>query len=445
MIQIFNRYIPSNLFLYFIFENVFIFLFVIWGSAFKGMTPNLFLVPLACQIALHYSDLNLHTPQFPLKNFLRKHLFAIFWTALIFFGLYRLLPLPPFTWNPITIRLVLSPLILIGLRFGYHSMVTTHKLDTSILIIGSGSNGTLVKEALSQNKGFGYRVLHFNQGLGSPSTNNDTWKKLTEVVSKERIKKIVVALKDRRGQLPVKLLLNLRVQGIEVVDAVNFYEQIAGKICVKTLNPSTLIFGRGFNRLEILRISKRILDILTSLIGIMLALPMFIILPILIKLTSQGPVFYRQVRVGEKGNPFTLIKFRSMVQDAESKSGPVWAVENDSRVTWFGKIMRALRLDELPQLINVLKGEMSFVGPRPERPVFVKQLQEKIPYYDLRFSVKPGLTGWAQVKYRYGSTEEDALEKLQYDLYYVKHLSLLFDMTIIFETIQVVLRGKGAR
>jgi len=334
---------------------------------------------------------------------------------------------------------------LIGLRLGYQALSTTRRLDTPILIIGSGTVATVLKDFLVQDRNLGYRIFHFQWDLGTPNKTGDQLEHLTRFVKRQRIKQVIVALRDRRGQLPVKSLLHLRVQGIEVFEAVSFYERIAGKLRVDWLKPSTLIFSEGFNRMNLIRIAKRISDILFSVIGLIVSLPVFLVIPLMIKLTSKGPVFYRQERVGEKGRPFMVMKFRSMREDAEILSGPVWAQEDDPRVTPLGKIMRALRIDEIPQMINVLKGEMSFVGPRPERALFVEQLREKIPYYDLRFTVKPGLTGWAQVKYRYGATEQDALEKLQYDLYYIKHLSPLFDLTIVIDTIRVVLLGKGAR
>ncbi|HEY5599473.1 MAG TPA: TIGR03013 family XrtA/PEP-CTERM system glycosyltransferase, partial [Candidatus Manganitrophaceae bacterium] len=324
-------------------------------------------------------------------------------------------------------------------------LVETNRWNTAILMIGSGPVAALLKGALTRDQSLGYRLFHFHWDLTEPDDLGEQWVRLEEIVKEHKIKKVIVALDDRRRQLPVASLLDLRVQGVEVVEGVSFYEQLSGKILIQSMKPSHLIFSEGFRRLTVGRIIKRALDIVLSVVGLTLSLPIFLVLCALIKIESRGPVFYRQERMGENGRPFMLIKFRSMRQDAEVESGPVWASENDSRTTRLGKILRILRLDEIPQMINVLKGEMSFVGPRPERPVFVEQLRKKIPYYDLRFTVKPGLTGWAQVKYRYGATEEDALEKLQYDLYYMKHLSPLFDLTIVIETMKVILTGAGAR
>ncbi len=219
---------------------------------------------------------------------------------------------------------------------------------------------------------------------------------------------------------------------------------LSGKISVKKVNPSWLIYADGFNKSRLLTTGKRIIDLAASLFGLFVFSPLMIFSAIIIKLESAGPIFYLQERVGEKGRIYKVIKFRSMRCDAE-KNGPVWAAKDDCRTTWYGSLMRKVRIDEIPQMLNVLKGEMSFVGPRPERPVFVTQLEHKIPYYSLRHSIKPGITGWAQVCYPYGASEEDALHKLEYDLYYIKNLTLSLDFWIIFQTIKTVLLQKGSR
>jgi len=314
-----------------------------------------------------------------------------------------------------------------------------------VLVVGSGAAMQDFKAAILKSHQRRFNILYFDWKASSDRDSDVQAIALSEIVSKNDIQKIVVVSGNRRGQVPVDLLLRLRVEGVQVVEAVSFYEEVFGKIWVESIKPSDLIFGGGFSRMMIISFGKRILDLLAASIGLFFSAPLFMLLPILIKWDSQGPVFYRQERIGEKGQPFSILKFRSMRQDAELATGAVWATEDDPRVTKLGKVMRNLRLDELPQLINVLKGEMSFVGPRPERQVFIDTLEKKVPFYALRHAVKPGLTGWAQVRYRYGASEEDALAKHHYDLYYVKHLSLLFDMSIIFATIWVVLMGKGAR
>ncbi len=445
MIRIFNRYFPIRDTIYFIFENMLIFLFLIWWTKTGIRWDGLLLVPLVVQISLYYNELRPSFPRFSLKEFWIKHLRAIVLAAGILFAIYLLVPsefvASRYFWN----YLALFPVVLIGLRLGYQTLVSTQHWDTPILIIGSGPLGTLIVETLTHQQGLGYLPTQFKWNPDIPDKLGEEWVKLENILKEHDIRKVVIALDDRRRQLPVEALLRLRVQGVEVVEGISFYEKISGKILVKFLRPSSLIFSEGFNRLTMMRLAKHLLDLLLASTGLILLSPVFLALSVLIKLDSRGPIFYRQERVGENGKLFMVIKFRSMHQDAERGTGPVWASQNDPRVTRLGRIMRMLRLDEIPQMINVLKGEMSFVGPRPERPLFVDQLRKKIPYYDLRFSVKPGLTGWAQVKYSYGATEEDALEKLQFDLYYIKHLSPVFDLTIVIETIKVVFSREGAR
>ena len=268
---------------------------------------------------------------------------------------------------------------------------------------------------------------------------------LLEVAIKEKVQKIVVSLTERRGTFPVREVLNCKLQGIDIIDGLSFYEQITGKLLIESMNPSHLIFSDGFRITVVRRYFKRIFDMVFALMGIILSLPFLIIIPVLIKLESKGPVLFRQKRVGEGEKYFTLYKFRTMVDGAEKNTGPVWSQAGDSRVTKIGKFLRKTRLDEIPQLFNVVVGEMSFVGPRPERPFFVESLKKQIPYYSERHCIKPGLTGWAQVKYEYGDSIEDAIEKLRYDLYYIKYQSFSLDLLIVLDTIKVILFGKGGR
>ncbi len=314
-----------------------------------------------------------------------------------------------------------------------------------VLVVGSGKSVQDFKATISKARQTRFQIHYFDWTPVSSGDSEARENALRDMVSEKNIRKIVIMADNRRGHIPVDLLLRFRVEGVQVLEAVSFYEQVFGKIWVESISAGDLIFGGGFSRMMVISFGKRVLDLLSASLGLILSAPLFVLLPILIKCDSEGPIFYRQERIGKKGRPFHILKFRSMRQDAECSTGAVWAAEDDPRVTRLGKIMRKLRLDELPQLINVLKGEMSFVGPRPERRVFIDTLEKKVPFYDLRHTVKPGLTGWAQVSYQYGASEEDALAKHHYDLYYVKHLSLLFDMTIIFATIRVVLMGKGAR
>jgi sugar transferase (PEP-CTERM system associated) len=232
--------------------------------------------------------------------------------------------------------------------------------------------------------------------------------------------------------------------GVRVEDATTTYERMTGKILIDDLRPSWLIFSDGFRVSWLTRFMKRAIDVTLALVVLVLAMPLMLLTALLVLLQDGRPVLYRQERVGENGRGFVLSKFRSMRKDAEKSGTPIWAKDGDDRITTVGRVIRKTRLDELPQLWNVIRGDMSFVGPRPERPFFVEQLSQDIPFYQQRHVVKPGLTGWAQVKYRYGSSQEDAMEKLRYDLYYIKHLSVIFDLTIVFDTVKVVLFRKGA-
>ena len=261
---------------------------------------------------------------------------------------------------------------------------------------------------------------------------------------KGHVDRIIVALDERRGKFPVEQLLLCRLKGIRVDDGMTFTEELAGKLSLENLHPSSLIFSDGFKRSIISKRMKRGMDVILSIVGLAVAIPVTVVVSVAIKLDSSGPILYKQERVGKDGKIFRLLKFRSMNQDAEP-NGPVWADVGDDRTTRVGKVIRKLRLDEIPQMVNVLRGEMSFVGPRPERPFFVEQLRRELPYYFERHTVNPGITGWAQIKCPYGASKEDALEKLKYDFYYIKHLSVFFDLMIIMETIKTVLLGRGAR
>jgi sugar transferase (PEP-CTERM system associated) len=268
---------------------------------------------------------------------------------------------------------------------------------------------------------------------------------LCAISSERKISRIVVALEDRRGALPVGQLVTLRVQGIHVEDAPTTVASLTGRIWLETVRPSWFVFSDGFHRSLLTLVLKRAFDLAFGLVGLLLSLPIMALLAIAIKLDSKGPVLYCQLRVGYKGKNFNLWKFRSMRADAEQTSGAQWASRDDPRVTRVGKFIRKFRMDEMPQFINIVAGDMSFIGPRPERPVFVESLKRQISYYDERHSVRPGLTGWAQVQYQYGASVEDASRKLEYDLFYLKNMSIFFDSIILLKTIRIVLSGQGGR
>ena len=320
-----------------------------------------------------------------------------------------------------------------------------------ILILGVGSLAQgLSQVLLSRSKMFTDLVGFIgkdNEHVGDELVGTrivGTVSQLVSVVERDHVDTIAVCLEDRRAVLPVQALLDLKGKGIDIWDGHHLYEEESGRLPIDDFKPSAIIFSREFRQGIVVRTIKRSMDLSISLIGLVIALPLMAVIGILIKLDSQGPVFYQQVRVGLRARPYMIWKFRSMFTDAE-KGGAMWTSKKDPRISRVGRYLRKWRLDEIPQLINVLRGEMSVVGPRPERPVFVQELREVIPYYDLRHTVRPGITGWAQTQFHYGASTEDSHVKLQYDLYYVKYLSIQMDLRIFLETIRVIIRGEGAR
>jgi sugar transferase (PEP-CTERM system associated) len=268
---------------------------------------------------------------------------------------------------------------------------------------------------------------------------------LEGIVRGKGVHRVIVAMLDRRGTLPVEELLELRLSGVKVEEATSWLERISGRIEVEQLYPSWLLFAEGFRFSGVFRLVRLLVNFLFALAGSVLSLPLLPFIAVAIKLDSPGAVLYRQKRVGLRGQIFHCYKFRTMRKDAEADTGATWALDNDPRITRVGRFLRASRLDEIPQLWCVLKGDMHFVGPRPERPEFVEWLSNEIPYYSVRNVVRPGITGWAQVQYKYGNTLEDAREKLQYDLFYIKNASLGLDLLIMFQTIKIVVLGHGAK
>jgi sugar transferase (PEP-CTERM system associated) len=320
-----------------------------------------------------------------------------------------------------------------------------------LLVMGAGKKGKLVEEHAKYARSRGYEIVGFvDIDQKDVKINSDNLLEikstLLDLCLDNEIDEIVLAMDDRRTGFPLSGLLECKMKGIIVRDVLDSLERITGRIELQALHPSSVIFSEGFTHAVSMSFAKRLFDIFASALILVIASPVVLLASISIWLSSFGrdPVLYRQVRLGLCDAPFNVLKFRSMKTNAE-KDGAQFAKKNDSRVTALGAFMRKTRIDELPQLINVLKGDMSFIGPRPERPQFVLGFEQSIPHYSLRHTVKPGITGWAQICYPYGETEEDTKNKLQYDLYYIKNYSLFLDMTILFQTIQVVLFGQGAR
>jgi sugar transferase (PEP-CTERM system associated) len=337
-------------------------------------------------------------------------------------------------------------------RIIFDTLVDEDLFKRRVMVYGSGRRATSIARLRRRSDRRGFVVVGFvpteeDESTDVPPAENlPTNVDLLTLCEKHRVDEIVVAMDDRRRRFPMDQLLECRLEGVEILELVSFLERETGKVRLDLLNPSWMIFSEGFGRGRIHDTLERAFDIVASLLLLVVAAPLMVLTALAIKI-SEGPkasIFYRQVRVGQYGLPFRLLKFRSMREDAE-KDGAQWATKNDSRVTAIGAFTRLTRIDELPQILNVLRGEMSFVGPRPERPEFVGQLEERIPYYRERHTIKPGITGWAQLCYPYGSSEQDAIEKLQYDLFYVKNHSLLFYLAILVQTVEVIVWRKGAR
>ncbi len=324
------------------------------------------------------------------------------------------------------------------------------KLRTRVLVFGTGMRAKLVSKSLKRSDP-NVDLVGFYAGPNEVKTEVSGWgllsttKSLTDLVQELEVDEIVVALTERRGgSMPLRELLDCKLHGVRVVDIATHFEQTLGQIRLDSVSAGWLIFGEGFNQGIVRTMMKRLFDIVFATILIVVTAPVILITGVLIVLESGGPILYLQERVGRGGRLFNVVKFRSMRTDAELDGKPRWASASDDRVTRVGKVIRKLRIDELPQLFSVITGDMSLVGPRPERPYFVDKLTQEIPYYAVRHSVKPGVTGWAQVRFHYGASVEDSAEKLQYDLYYVKNHTLFLDLVVLFETIGVVLMAKGA-
>jgi len=312
-------------------------------------------------------------------------------------------------------------------------------------VLGSGQRARSVVELLRSCGDAGTAIVGWKEGDGNEGQHSDFAAELRRYCSSPAsIDRVIVALEDRRGTVPIPELLDLRLRGVVIESASTALERITGRLALSEMNPSAFIFTDAFKVKRSQQIVRRMISVPAAFVGLLLCLPFIPFIMLAVRLSSPGPVFFRQTRVGRHGSLFTAFKFRTMRQGAE-KEGAVWAIENDPRITRVGGFMRATRLDEIPQLWNVLRGDMAFIGPRPERPEFVHWLSKQIPYYDLRNMVRPGITGWAQVRYGYSATLEGSKVKLEYDLYYLKHLSLGFDLLILFETIKTIIQRKGAR
>jgi len=465
MLKIFKQYYPVRNIFFVIGEGLAIYISVLLSTwvlvdietinLLNLFSRKALLIAVVCHVFLYYNDLyNLQVTD----NFseLSIRLLQSLGCAAIFLaGVYFIFPEAIIARGIFAISIVIAMVIIVSWRYCYMLILNHGLLNEKIILLGSGGLAQSILNEISDNIDSGYSVacvilenrktsdLIRSKGIRSIYLKN--YKGLHRVVKATGATQVVVALAERRGNFPSGELLKCRILGTSIIEGISFFEMLTGKLIVHQIRPAWLIFSEGFSKSALRRFFKRLSDVVLAFSMLIGLLPLFIAIAVLIKIDSRGGIFFSQERVGEKRKPYRVLKFRSMVADAEKLTGPVWAGDDDTRTTRVGRVMRKLRIDEVPQLWNVLKGEMSFVGPRPERQFFVKQLEEIIPYYAERFSVKPGITGWAQVSYGYGASVEDAIEKLNYDFFYIKNMSIFMDLMIVLRTVKIVLFGKGAR
>ena len=415
---------------------------------------RILLITFICQICLYYNDLYDFDVAATLPEISIRLLQALGITSIALAVIYFFFPIAIINWKIYMLSIAFVLVFIIGWRIAYIKMLNMGVFNEKIILLGSSNFASEIYKTITNTIDCGYTVSviimdseddNFNTEISNSTTIQKHEKNLCKTCHDLGIKKIVVALKEKRGNFPIKQLLECRTAGIDVIDGSSFYEMLVGKVMVRRINPSWLIFSNGFKKSKIRNMMKRIEDIVLASVMLILLSPLLLVVAIMIKLTSKGPVLFAQDRVGKDRKEYMMHKFRSMVVDAEKLTGPVWAGEDDKRITSVGKVIRKYRIDELPQLWEVLTGKMSMVGPRPERRYFTDKLEAEIPFYGQRFNAKPGLTGWAQVCYDYGATLEDAVEKLNYELFYIKNMSIIMDMIIILKTIKTVLFGRGAR
>jgi len=472
MIRLFQQFIPRRKLLLIASEGILLMLVVFlgtslpflathhlsdasWPQILKGLL-SAFTVAVLCQVSLSYNDLydwRVSQNRLDLPNrLLHASGFAFIALAVIVFLFPQLFQFPGMpdlsgqTWKLVLI-LVLAFAAIYYWRMGFHWFFYKWGFGEKIVILGSGPHAQHLYSELQRHPEVGFEVVGYmgprSEDFAAPWLGESG--DLRGRSHEHTVARVIVALEDRRGKIPVDDLLACRLAGIKVEEHTSVLERLHAKMDLASIRPSYLIFTDGFAKSRLTLAIKRTADVLGGVVGLAVTSPVMVLTAIAIKLDSKGPIFLHQKRVGLDGIPFTLYKFRSMRSDAESQTGPVWANKADDRITRVGRFIRTTRIDEIPQMWNILRGEMSFVGPRPERPFFVEQLRKEIPFYAERLSVRPGLTGWAQIKYPYGASIEDSKEKLAYDLYYIKNISLLFDLSILLRTVRVILFRQGAR
>ncbi len=460
MVRLFNHWFPSSTVMHVVFDAILLFLIFLLAGLWltQGNLPSVDVLPSALLFAVAMIVLNSvvglyrRDPYRSGAQTAARVAISILLTIPVAYGIFQMQPWGEVHQDALKVAAVGALTILVAAR-GFVTHRTKAPLFTRrVLVFGTGTEAASVEHSLRQ---FGagmtlvgfYPVQNADAPQAVPASNvfPETLS-LADTAAFHDVDDVIVAIKERRGGvLPLNQLLECKLSGIRVLDLSSYYERALGQVRLDALHASWLIFGEGFRQGMVRTTVKRLFDIAVSSVLLVLAMPVMLLATLLISLETGFPVLYRQERIGQAGRVFRVIKFRSMRPDAERDGKPRWATSNDDRVTKVGRVLRKLRIDELPQLINVLKGDMSLVGPRPERPFFVDSLTREVPFYAARHSVKPGITGWAQIRYHYGASIDDAVQKLQYDLYYVKNHTLFLDMLILFETVGVVMTGKGAQ
>jgi len=461
LLKIVKYNITNRELIYFNLNHLIIFSMVLLVFSFLGNTSNssdmlisAILVLITCQLFLFFSDF------YDKKEYVKSSINFISTGVALMISLFVLKTVHIFLVKNFNIKIdhlliamSASLLAVILSRYLLDIIIEKTNLVKKIVIVGAKEEGLKLAEKIFENRKKGFKIVGFVDDdpelLGRTVSGQKVIGIMSDLekISKEKNVDYIIVTTNKRGKNTFcsQTLLNLKLKGYKILEYQKFYEILLGKIDTTNLRPSWFIFSDGFKISFFKQTMKRVASIILSVLGIIITAPIMLITAILIKMDSKGPVFFKQARVGKNGKIFILIKFRTMGIDAEKESGPVWAQDADPRITRIGRILRNFRIDELPQLFNVLKGEMSIVGPRPERPFFVEKLKKQINYYGQRLTVEPGITGWAAIKYGYGSSVEDTIQKLKYDLFYIKNFSVLFDFFIILLTMKVVIFGRGAK
>jgi sugar transferase (PEP-CTERM system associated) len=458
VIRLFNTYYPLRTLVLVMGEALMIFVSLLLGIVVR-LREDSFLVlnfeygylklaVLTLMALLLSHGFDLYDPvHFDAKGELYSRLLLVpGWLALMLAVVGKIFPTLLVGQPALVLGLLIVALAMPAWRSAYAWLSSQSFLRENVYVLGTGERAARLVDGLKRHSELGVDVVGWTGQVIGISARASMAAHLRDVARDRKIHRVIVALQDRRDAMPMQELLDLRLhRSVDIEEATSWLEKISGKIEVEGLYPSWIIYAEGFHLNDVSRWLQRGLSFLVAVTGLIIAAPLIPFIALAIRLDSPGSVFYRQQRVGRGEHIFYCYKFRSMRQDAEADTGPTWADDNDPRITRVGRFLRMSRLDEIPQLWCVLKGDMAFVGPRPERPEFVKWLTENIPYYGIRHIVRPGITGWAQIRYKYGNTVEDAKQKLQYDLFYIKNASIGLDVLIMFQTIKTVLRGRGAQ